>query len=66
MVRASERDSKWSMVVDIDRCSGCQACVIACHAENNAQIDAGSAIGTRFRVPPAHSNQLNPSRGAMS
>ncbi|MQG21422.1 MAG: 4Fe-4S dicluster domain-containing protein [SAR202 cluster bacterium] len=38
MVRASERDSKWSMVVDIDRCSGCQACVIACHAENNIKL----------------------------
>ncbi|MCE5334283.1 MAG: 4Fe-4S dicluster domain-containing protein [Desulfobacteraceae bacterium] len=32
------KDYRWCMVVDMDRCIGCSACVAGCYAENNVAV----------------------------
>ena len=38
---------KWQMVVDVDKCTGCQACVIACQAENNVALNSDEIFRQR-------------------
>ena len=49
--------ARWGMVIDLDKCTACQACVVACRQENNVpfaeedQAEMGRAIFWMQLIP---------------
>jgi len=44
MAEEQSNGHKWTMIVDADKCTGCQACVVACHAENNVPVSSEDEV----------------------
>ena len=53
--------AKWGMVIDLDKCVGCQACTIACKEENS--VPHGSPDEQRQRREPYWNRVLAVSEG---
>jgi Fe-S-cluster-containing dehydrogenase component len=65
MAATKRRQQRYGMVIDIDRCTGCGACMVACAAENNVAPSPAKATA-RTSITPMLVRPAKNSTGRMA
>ena len=57
--REGDPEKRYGMLIDLRRCTGCQACTVSCHIENAAPLGNIRTIVSQFEVEDAQSGDCN-------